>query len=118
MISEAFANSGSSATGSTANLIPFILVFLIFYLLLIRPQQKKLKEHGEMVKNLKVGNKVLTGGGIIGKVTDVDNEKNLIKIKISQDVEIEVLNHTITSVVEDKKEVKNIDKKKIGKNKK
>jgi preprotein translocase subunit YajC len=121
MITEAFASSGTSNIGGIGGLIPFILVFAIFYLLLIRPQQKKMKEHDNMIKDLKVGDKVLTGGGIIGKIVNVNNDKNLVTVMISKDVEIEVLNHTITSVIKEE-DAKNIEKKlkedKNNKNKK
>ena len=82
MISTAFAQSAGSASGfSLGGLIPFILIFIIFYFLLIRPQQKKVKEHKLMVENLKRGDKVITSGGIIGTVERIiDGDKAEISI--------------------------------------
>ena len=72
MISTAFAQSAGSASGfSLGGLIPFILIFVIFYFLLIRPQQKKVKEHKNMVQNLKRGDSIVTAGGIVGKIVKV-----------------------------------------------
>ena len=73
--------------------IPLILIFVIFYFFLIRPQQKKAKDHKLMVNNLKRGDKVVTSGGIVGTVDRiVDNNK--IEILISEDVIVEVVRDT------------------------
>ena len=73
--------------------IPLILIFVIFYFFLIRPQQKKAKEHKIMVENLKRGDKVITTGGIVGKVDRIiDNEK--VEIEISDNVKVEVVRAT------------------------
>ena len=73
--------------------IPLILIFVIFYFFLIRPQQKKAKEHKLMVENLKRGDKVVTSGGIIGSVERViDNEK--VEILISDNVKVELVKAT------------------------
>ena len=70
--------------------IPLILIFVIFYFFLIRPQQKKVKEHKLMVENLKRGDKVITTGGIIGSVERIiDNEK--VEVKISENVSVEIV---------------------------
>ena len=70
--------------------IPLILIFVIFYFFLIRPQQKKAKEHKKMVEELKRGDKVITSGGIIGTVERIiDNEK--IEVEISDNVKVEIL---------------------------
>ena len=74
--------------------IPLILIFVIFYFFLIRPQQKKVKEHKLMVENLKRGDKVITSGGIIGTVERIiDNEK--VEVAISDDVKVEVIRSTV-----------------------
>ena len=73
--------------------IPLILIFVIFYFFLIRPQQKKVKEHKLMVENLKRGDKVITSGAIIGTVERIiDNEK--VEVAISDDVKVEVIRST------------------------
>ena len=73
--------------------IPLILIFVIFYFFLIRPQQKKAKEHKTMVKNLKRGDKVVTSGGVIGTVERVmDNDR--AEILISENVKVEIIRST------------------------
>ena len=73
--------------------IPLILIFVIFYFFLIRPQQKKVKEHKLMVENLKRGDKVITSGGIVGSIERViDGDK--VEVLISNDVKVEVIKST------------------------
>tara|TARA_Y100000590_G_scaffold281741_1_gene316858 strand:- start:3 stop:287 length:285 start_codon:yes stop_codon:yes gene_type:complete len=73
--------------------IPLILIFVIFYFFLIRPQQKKVKEHKLMVENLKRGDKVVTSGGIVGTIERViDNEK--VEVTISDNVNVEIVRAT------------------------
>ena len=73
-----------------AQFIPLILIFVIFYFLLIRPQQKKAKEHKKMVEELKRGDRVITSGGIIGTVERIiDNEK--IEVEIAENIKVEIL---------------------------
>ena len=73
--------------------IPLILIFVIFYYFLIRPQQKKAKEHKLMVQNLKRGDKVVTSGGIVGSIERIiDNDK--VEVSISDDVKVEVIRTT------------------------
>ena len=76
-----------------AQFIPLILIFVIFYFFLIRPQQKKVKEHKAMVEALKRGDKIITSGGIVGEVERIiDNEK--VEISISENVKVEVVRAT------------------------
>ena len=73
--------------------IPLILIFVIFYFFLIRPQQKKVKEHKLMVENLKRGDKVVTSGGIVGTIERVvDNDK--VEVLISENVKVEIIKST------------------------
>jgi len=73
--------------------IPLILIFVIFYFFLIRPQQKKVKEHKAMVENLKRGDKVVTTAGIIGTIERVvDNER--VEVLISENVKVEIIKST------------------------
>ena len=86
--------------------IPLILIFVIFYFFLIRPQQKKVKDHKAMVEALKRGDKVITSGGILGTVERIiDNEK--VEVKISDNVNVEVVRETgiqsLVSSIEPKK---------------
>ena len=69
--------------------LPLILIFGVFYILLIRPQQKKVKQHREMLNNLKKGDKVITSGGIIGKINKVKDNRELV-LEISENIEINV----------------------------
>jgi len=73
--------------------IPLILIFVIFYFFLIRPQQKKVKDHKAMVETLKRGDKVITSGGIVGTVERIiDNEK--VEVNISENVNVEIVRST------------------------
>ena len=76
-----------------AQFIPLILIFVIFYFFLIRPQQKKVKEHKQMVENLKKGDKVITSGGIVGTVERV-MENEMLEVRISDDVTVEIVRNT------------------------
>ena len=78
--------------------IPIILIFVIMYFLLIRPQQKKIKEHKNMVDNLRRGDQVLTQGGIIGKITKV-KEGEEIEVEWAKDVKVSVIRSTIVNVL-------------------
>ena len=78
--------------------IPIILIFVIMYFLLIRPQQKKIKEHKNMVYNLRRGDQVLTQGGIIGKITKV-KEGEEIEVELAKDVKVSVIRSTIVNVL-------------------
>ena len=78
--------------------IPLILIFVIFYFFLIRPQQKKVKEHKVMVESLKRGDKVVTGGGILGNVTKVDNDYE-VTVEIAKDVKVKVRRDLISAVI-------------------
>ena len=86
-----------------AQFIPLILIFVIIYFFLIRPQQKRVREHKDMVKNLKRGDEVITSGGIIGKVDRV-YEDDKLEIEISDGVKVNVIKNTVQSHL--KKEVK------------
>ena len=73
--------------------IPLILIFVIFYFFLIRPQQKKVKDHKAMVESLKRGDRVVTSGGIVGKIERIiDNEK--VEVQISENVNVEIVRST------------------------
>lgn len=80
------------------SLLPLVLIFVVFYFLMIRPQQKKMKEHRNTVANLRRGDRVVTGGGLIGVVTRVINEAE-VQVEIADGVRVRVLKHTVTSVL-------------------
>lgn len=81
------------------SIIPLILVFGIMYFLLIRPQQKKLKEHQQMITALRRGDQVVTGGGLVGKVTKVKDGENEVEVEIASGVQVRVIRSTITTVL-------------------
>ena len=88
-----------------AQFIPLILIFVIFYFFLIRPQQKKVKEHKLMVQNLKRGDKVITSGGIVGTIERIiDAEK--AEVLISDNVKVEVVTATGIQALVNSQEVK------------
>lgn len=92
----AYAQSAGGAGGLTS-FVPLILIFAIMYFLLIRPQQKKVKQHQAMVAALRKGDQVVTGGGVIGKVSKVgDNE---VEVEIATGVKIKVVQSTIQTVL-------------------
>jgi len=81
------------------SIIPLILIFGIMYFLLIRPQQKKLKDHQAMVAALRRGDQVVTQGGIVGKVTKVKDEEGEIEVEISKGVNVKIVRSTIAQVL-------------------
>ncbi len=89
--------------GQFAQFIPLILIFVIFYFFLIRPQQKRVKDHRAMVDSLKRGDEVITSGGIIGTVDKV-MEDDRIEVILADNVKVQIIRSTITSLL--KKEVK------------
>ena len=87
-----------------AQFIPLILIFIIFYFFLIRPQQKRVKDHKEMVMSLKRGDEVITSGGIIG-IVDRVMEDDRIEVTIGESTKVQIIRSTITSLLK-KEEVK------------
>ena len=81
-----------------AQFVPLILIFLIMYLLLIRPQQKKVKEHAAMVSALRRGDQIVTQGGLIGKVVKVKDD-NEVEVELSEGVKVRVVQSTIAQVL-------------------
>lgn len=98
LISPAHAQAaGGGEPGMLGAFLPIILIFVVFWFLLIRPQQKKAKQHRAMVDALRRGDKVVTGGGLIGTVAKVqDNE---VQIDLAENVRVKVIRHTIQEVV-------------------
>ena len=93
-----FGGGGEGAGGGLGAFFPIILIFVVFYFLLIRPQQKKVKQHREMLGMVKRGDRVLTGGGIIGTVTRVKDDGQLV-VEIADGVKITVLRGTLSDVL-------------------
>lgn len=93
---QAAGTGGAAAT--LTSFVPLVLIFIIMYFLLIRPQQRKLKEHRNMVDALRRGDQVVTQGGIVGKVTHV-GENNEIHVEIAEGVKVKVIRSTIAQVI-------------------
>ncbi len=97
-ISDAFAQTAGAAEASIFQMfLPLILIGAVFYFLLIRPQQKKMKEHNAMLDAIRRGDRIVTGGGIVGTVARV-NDKDLL-VDISQDVRVTVMRGTVADVL-------------------
>jgi preprotein translocase subunit YajC len=100
-ITPAYAQAAGAAGGSggfLASMLPLIAIFVIFYFLLIRPQQKRAKEHKLMVQNLRRGDQVVTSGGMLAKVTKV-SEGDEIEVEIAKDVKVKLIRSTISAVL-------------------
>ena len=98
-ISDAIAQSTGGQTGGfdIAAILPLVIMFGIFYFLLIRPQQKKAKEHKNLVAALKKGDEVITNGGLLAKVTNVG--ENFLTCQIAENVEIKIQSHAVSTVL-------------------
>jgi preprotein translocase subunit YajC len=101
LISTAYAQSFGGlfdSSNAMVQFLPLVLIFVVFYFLLIRPQQKKQKDHRSMLEALRRGDRVVTGGGIIGTVNRVTGNEE-VEVDIAQGVRVRVLRSTITSVL-------------------
>lgn len=96
--------------GGLAGFLPIIILFAIFYFLLIRPQQKKAKEHREMIGNLKKGNRIVTTGGIYGTIMSIDD--TTIGLEIAEKVKIKISRGNVAVLVTDSETAPKSDKKK------
>ncbi len=115
MISTAFAMgaSGGGAAGQAGGLagfLPIIILFAIFYFLLIRPQQKKAKEHRDMIGNLKKGTRIITSGGIYGTIISIDD--TTIGLEIAEKVKIKISRGNVAALITDNEPAQKSDKKK------
>ena len=97
-VSPAYAQAAGGAGSALGSFLPLILIFAIMYFLLIRPQQKKAKEHAAMVAAVRRGDQVITQGGIYGKVTKVKDDGE-VEVEIADGVKVRVVQSTIANVV-------------------
>ena len=97
MINYAHAQAAAQQPSMLASFIPLILIFLIFYFLLIRPQQKKQKEHKILLDSIQRGDEILSSGGILGKVIKVDNDK--LTVEIAKGVNVTIIRSTVADVI-------------------
>ncbi|MEH3144210.1 MAG: preprotein translocase subunit YajC [Methylobacterium frigidaeris] len=101
MITPAFAQgAGAAASGTDVILqvVPFVLIFVIMYFLILRPQQRKAKQHQDMVRNVRRGDTVVTNGGILGRVSKVTDEASEIEVEIAEGVRVKVVRGMIAEV--------------------
>ncbi len=110
LISEAWAQGAGGAGGGEFFWFPLVLIFAVFYFLLIRPQQKKMKEHREMLAAVRRGDKVVTGGGIIGTIAKVVSDDEL-QVEIAEGVKVKIARSTLASVMSKTEPVKEPEKK-------
>jgi preprotein translocase subunit YajC len=98
LISPAYAQDAAGGMAMAMQVAPLLLIFGVFYFLLIRPQQKKQKEHRALLAGIKRGDRVLTAGGIIAQVTRVKEGVDEIEVEIAPNVRVSVLRATITDI--------------------
>ncbi len=98
LITPAFAQGGCiGGDNMLVSLLPFILIFVIMYFLILRPQQKRVKQHAEMVKNVRRGDTVVTSGGLVGKVTKVIDDDQ-VEVEVATDVRVRQMRSMIADV--------------------
>ena len=99
-ISPAYAQGASMFGGSDnmlVSLLPFVLIFVIMYFLILRPQQKRQKVHADMVKNVRRGDTVVTSGGLVGKVTKVVDDE-VVEVEVAEDVRVRQMRSMLADV--------------------
>ena len=98
LITPAYAQAGSPfGDNMMFQMLPFVLIFVIMYFLILRPQQKRAKQHQEMVKNVRRGDTVVTNGGLVGKVTKVIDDDQ-VEVEISSDVRVRQMRSMLADV--------------------
>jgi preprotein translocase subunit YajC len=97
-VSTALAQDGAGTPEAMLQLLPIVLIFVVFYFLLIRPQQKKMKQHREMLSAIRRGDRVVTGGGIIGMVSKVVDD-NEVQLEIAEGVRVRVQRQMISGIL-------------------
>ena len=99
-ISPAYAQAPSVLGGGDnmlVSLLPFVLIFVIMYFLILRPQQKRQKQHADMVKNVRRGDTVITSGGLVGKVTKVIDDEQ-VEVEVAEDVKVRQMRSMLADV--------------------
>lgn len=113
-INEAFAQTTAAAGNAsmTSTIVQLALIFIVFYFLLIRPQQKKMKQHVAMQDAVKVGDKVITGGGIEAKIIKADKDENeMLEAEIANNIVVRISRYTIRDLVQDDKSKASVELK-------
>ena len=111
LITPAYAQSPfGGSTDMLTSLLPFVLIFVIMYFLILRPQQKRVKQHAEMVKNVRKGDTVITSGGLVGRVTKVIDDDQ-IEVEVADGVRVRQMRQMVTDVRAKGEPVKDEDTK-------
>jgi len=97
LIQNAWAQSAGSQQPGFVGFLPLIILFVVFYLFLIRPQMKRQKEHSKLVQSLTKGDEAVTNGGLLGRITEVGS--NFVKLEVSENTEVKVQKHAIAQVM-------------------
>ena len=100
MFNFAYAQAANQQPSMLASFVPLILIFLIFYFLLIRPQQKRQKEHKILLESIKRNDEIMTSGGILGRVLKIDGDK--LSVEIAKGVNVTVMRSTVADVINKK----------------
>jgi preprotein translocase subunit YajC len=97
LIQDAWAQGAAAPTNPLLSMLPLVLIFVVFYFFLIRPQTKRQKEHREMVAKLAVGDEIVTAGGVLGRVTELGEQ--FLEVEVASGVRIKVQRHTVGAVM-------------------
>ena len=101
MITQSLLAAAAAPSGGAAfifQMIPLVLVFIIFWFLMIRPQQKRMRDHQAQIMAVKKGDRVVTGGGLIGRVTKVNDTE--VEVELAKDVRVQVVKSTLSQVID------------------
>lgn len=104
-------NNSKTSEFSLSSVIPFVLIFVVFYVLIIRPQNKKLKEHQKTLDEIKLGDKIITSSGIIGVVKQIYEKEKQVLLEVSEGVAITILKQAISEVENSRPNLQKPEKK-------
>jgi preprotein translocase subunit YajC len=96
-VRSAWAQDQGVGSGGLMSLLPLVLIFAVFYFFLIRPQMKQAREHKQMVEALAKGDEIVTGGGLLGRITRIGD--NFIIVEIAPNIEVKVQKHSVTAIL-------------------
>lgn len=97
LIANAYAQDAAAQSGGLMQFLPLILIFAVFYFLLIRPQMKRAKEHRNLVSSLSKGDEVVSNGGLLGKITDLDD--SFVTLELAEGVRVKLQRHAVATVM-------------------
>ena len=102
MMSMAGSGGGEGGGNPLVAFLPFILIIVIMYFLMIRPQAKKQKEHKAMIESLAKGDKIMTSGGIVGTIAGIRDKENILLVKVAEGVKVELSRNSVAQVINKK----------------